>query len=119
MLLLPTVSLALPASFDNFPASQPRSLSTSPLYSSSGDVAALQNVERSATELLYDSDSRVLTKRQSLLPISSLSLNSLTPNAFNLTEAPPGEFDGTDIDQTISFDVKIPLPVWSAVYFRV
>lgn len=123
-LLLPTVSLAHPAQRDGLSdtaAAQSRSLSTSSSYSATGDVAAAQNVARGDDEILHEFDSQIIAKRQSLLPISALNISSLTPDTFNLTEAPPGEFNltGTDVDEFISFDEKIPLPIWPAIYFRV
>jgi len=124
-LLLPAVSLAHPAQRDglgDIAASQLRSLSTLSSYSNTGDVAAPQNVARGDDGILHDFDSKIIAKRQLLLPIDAPKFSSLTPDTFNLTEAPPGQFNSSgsgDIDELISFDEKIPLPIWPAIYFRV
>lgn len=102
-------------------AAQPRELSKPSSYSTTGDIAAVRNAARGADVVLHDYDSKIIAKRQSMLPIDAMNLTSLTPDTFNLTESPPGQFNlsGSDVDEFISFDEEIPLPFWPAIYFRV
>lgn len=124
MLLLPAVILAHPTQLNDFndlTPSDPRSLSKPTSHSPNIELVGAPILAREVDDILRDYDYQDIAKRQSLLPIDALNFSSLSPDTFNLTEASPGQFNfqGSDVDESISFDEKIPLPIWPAIYFRV